>query len=1124
MKDEFSAQRIAVYPKEKSISTFHSSLNFLDLHRSKQRIIPKDAHIHYNASLRNGRHPRSFKPVTEIWNYVNLAERRKDQVAAGERLWNVIETDRYYHTLDAVSKAETIVPETTKDEESQKQNKGDEILWKVSSDITRDNSNPVANAYNKKKGVDWKKRTNRLPIIERKIDEIISKRQIKEKTKAEEQGKKKGKASMKSQSSKYLSSLQDAEPQKEAIQTPSEVVFNKKQEAPVYYGTKAGLESSLRSSFLTINYTDGSVVLDNIKTTNRKNFVVFTFLDLHRPDSFRPLKYGDHVWLKICSGNGDIYWQNGSVLGSRIDQARVIGTVPLDPSIDNNDDGGQLDNEQVGIPIPIRASMPRNSDDTVDEKQARDNNQRARILGGWIIRCAKKDLEKQRGKDKTVYNLDEIYLEQDFSYISEAPQSIVSHTSICSEDLTSISEKSVATTEETRAASNNNDNNIETSYTQSSNIQQAPVVLRQLPGPRSQKEILQKHGLFIDRYAVFRIHIADIDGEIDSMTGDEKKNEIRMRKARLNLQNSTSNRNGKRIYDKHKSSTGDYEPIKGGENFPQEIRACMTDIAFFAHADKGFARQVKKESKLHDYYQHAMKTRGDPLDLAVRYSSHFANDTNQKVNYGPCEPLSRSLFSETSSYSSPFNVVKEVRFKPPSEIPLNGIQLRNVALHSRVSAFRPGNRRTSSSSSDDQKISYDPSDSLSLSSTLATDSLLCPEDDEGSLINDSVVPLPGRRASEISFDSNESCLLCHSIDAFDICQVNQMVKKDIKRWKQLKAQNPLGFKMSNVSPVNTPRTPSTLRSACQSRRSSEVSNAEVDNVEVRQDDNSEKNRNNVSAKNVCHDTQVTKVRDEFMGIELNSKEDIEKEMKEVDDKLLKHIMHEERSKRLEEFQNLCKKMMSIQSNEYSVKHEQPSFDDISSQLQKEAFEVSSQEKKTLSANISNEQDHLVEDHTFQTEKAEQCKIEGGVAEDTNYLRKGVDFSQIIDEKLIFDQEGTLEKYFASNSAMMKEICLSLERLLISRVYPGIQEVLKGTKNNKKTFLLHELAFLKQVMENIEAPIPHEFILKLHNYVSEGFRLSTISFHDVLEPVRNLIKVLDKFLEILGCYCYDRKKK
>ena len=551
----------------------------------------------------------------------------------------------------------------------------------------------------------------------------------------------------------------------------------------------------------------------------------------------------------------------------------------------------------------------------------------------------------------------------------------------------------------------------------------------------------------------------------------------------------------------------------------------MTDIAFFAHTDKGFIEQVEKESKLHDYYRHAMKTRGDPLDLAVRYSEHFANDANKTVNYGPCEPLSRSMFSETSSYSSPFNFVKEVRFKPSSEIPLNGIQLRNVALHSRVSAFRPGNRKTLNSVHKSQNNLYNPNDSLSISSTLATDSLICPEDDEGSLTNESIVPPPGRKSSEISFDSTESCLLCHSADAFDICEMNQLVKKDIRKWRQLKeGQNSLGYKITSLSPSTTPR-PSSSHSTDQSKRSSLFSNMVGNNEGGGQDNNSETNGNTTSAVICDNNTPLFKVRETFMGIELKTKEELEKQMKQVDNKLLKHIIQEEKRNRLEEFQNLGKKMIvSIQNNNGGITNIQSFDDDATHPIERDDLETSSQQMNAITVDENDKQEDDLDIYTnLNNEEGGEEKEEVDLADDAKYLRQGIDISLVVDEKAIFDAEVTLEKYFASNSAMMKEMCISLERLLATRVCPVIQQVLKGTKDNKKSALLHELAFLNQVMENIEAPIPHEFINKLYHYTVEGFRLSTISFRDITEPIRNLIKILDRFVESLAHYCYGGHK-
>lgn len=42
-------------------------------------------------------------------------------------------------------------------------------------------------------------------------------------------------------------------------------------------------------------------------------------------------RYGDSLWLQILPGSGELRWQNGSVLGTKLERAHTLPTVPLDP-------------------------------------------------------------------------------------------------------------------------------------------------------------------------------------------------------------------------------------------------------------------------------------------------------------------------------------------------------------------------------------------------------------------------------------------------------------------------------------------------------------------------------------------------------------------------------------------------------------------------------------------------------------------------------------------------------------------------------------------------------------------------------------------------------------------------
>jgi hypothetical protein len=75
------------------------------------------------------------------------------------------------------------------------------------------------------------------------------------------------------------------------------------------------------------------------------------------------------------------------------------------------------DHLAAGYPTPVKAALPRNKEDYVDEKHARARNNRAFSLGRWVIRPAYEDPSRRSGG--VVRNLDEVYLEQDQCFICE---------------------------------------------------------------------------------------------------------------------------------------------------------------------------------------------------------------------------------------------------------------------------------------------------------------------------------------------------------------------------------------------------------------------------------------------------------------------------------------------------------------------------------------------------------------------------------------------------------------------------------------------------------------------------------------------------------------------------------
>jgi len=289
--------------------------------------------------------------------------------------------------------------------------------------------------------------------------------------------------------------------------TTGRVNYSFNPNSPLYYGASVSLESLPKpGKYLTVEWNTGKVLINETACAGRADILSFTLLDIRQLDSYRSIKYGDSVWLQVQPGNGELRWQNGSVLGTKVDHATVLPTVPLDPSEkcrdqnpyegDNNASSGSV--HSMGIATPIKASLPRSKEDKIDEKHARIRNHRAYSLGRWVIRPANEEMGRV---GSPVLNSHQIYLEQDQTYICAGGQGT-------------------------------ND-----------------IILRQLPSIS-----LAKDGatLAVDRHGVFRVCITEMDSVVEGMSEEEKKSALRMRKAKRNLRKSELVRKGQRVYPQHR--------------------------------------------------------------------------------------------------------------------------------------------------------------------------------------------------------------------------------------------------------------------------------------------------------------------------------------------------------------------------------------------------------------------------------------------------------------------------------------------------------------------------------------------------------------------------------------------
>jgi hypothetical protein len=363
---------------------------------------------------------------------------------------------------------------------------------------------PVADAMHRMKNVKYKEKENVLPALASKLDAVIHARR-KEVSFAKGAGLNRV-LDQKNRIVAKIAASEEYRPEAQAL-VPKKVPYSMNRSAPLYYGASISLESLSKGHFLTVCWQDGEVITENLQTAQKGDVVVFNILDLGQLDSYRPLRFGDSLWLQVVPGNGELRWQNGSVLGSKVEHARVLPTVPLDPSLESKEQGPPTDNLIVGKPTPVKAALPRNKEEKIDEKHARERNHRAFSLGRWVIRPSNEKLARRGG---VVCNYDEVFLEQDQSYISEG------------------------------SSMNKDGHHVKR------------VVLRQLPSRQQLKDIQQSQGLLVDRHGVFRIRITEMDSLMEGMSQEERRNELRMRKAKRNLKWSTACRNGYRVYTKHR--------------------------------------------------------------------------------------------------------------------------------------------------------------------------------------------------------------------------------------------------------------------------------------------------------------------------------------------------------------------------------------------------------------------------------------------------------------------------------------------------------------------------------------------------------------------------------------------
>ncbi|CAM9478403.1 unnamed protein product [Ectocarpus sp. 4 AP-2014] len=201
--------------------------------------------------------------------------------------------------------------------------------------------------------------------------------------------------------------------------------------------------------------------------------------------------------------------------------------------------GGNTDaNRPVGVPYPFKAAGSKHggAGGTANETLLRAMNKSAIVNCRWTIRPVRSDGQSLLGKDgKEVSNLDYVYLEQDFFY------------------MTRVSENASVVL---KALSHNN---------RSAGSNGGGGGGGSAGGKRG---TAQKHHP-VGRRGVFKLQVADAD----ELRPGEERSAALMRKAKRGLKRSEARRSGHRTYV-HKQRPQDH--LTSGAAFPREIRVRTT--------------------------------------------------------------------------------------------------------------------------------------------------------------------------------------------------------------------------------------------------------------------------------------------------------------------------------------------------------------------------------------------------------------------------------------------------------------------------------------------------------------------------------------------------------------------
>ena len=265
----------------------------------------------------------------------------------------------------------------------------------------------------------------------------------------------------------------------------------------------------------------------------------------------------------------------------------------------NTDDQLQFFSKEVGTVRPISGAIPTNRSEyqAYIEKPtmsvSRLNREHA-PLGRWLIRSAS---GKQDGD--FVLNQDEIYLEQDFYYLSAG------HVS-----------------------------------------RDVDACLRQLPHDFKTRKY-EKGQYRIDRRGVFKIHLADTNPNNLGLSVSDSSVKALESRAKGSLINSQNARNGSREYSVIDTNMGIPRPLRGGEKFSKELRMQLMKEQQKLDVDT-LSKAEKRSRHPHDFFGAMFDKLGPPDDdiiARISGSEHLCDDSVagtlagdsviSKLTYGP---------------------------------------------------------------------------------------------------------------------------------------------------------------------------------------------------------------------------------------------------------------------------------------------------------------------------------------------------------------------------------------------------------------------------------------------------------------------------------------------------------